>query len=123
LDIHGARSREAGRSDQERHPGAVEVRLIATDHLGDHGPLPIADPDWLGPVEGHADAEISRPAGQFGHLGGLDHRLGRDAGDIDASAADHSLLDHTDSAAALGEVYSQRLSRLSATNDQGLEMI
>ena len=122
-DFQGARPGEAGRTDQQRHPGAVEVGLVAPDHLGDHGPLPIADPDRVSPVERHADAERGRPPGQFGHLGGLDHRLGRDAGDVDASAADHPLLDHDDPATGGRHLRRQRLAALAPADDGKLEML
>jgi hypothetical protein len=121
-DFEGARPREAGRADQQRHAGVIEVRLIAPHHLGHHGPLPVADPDRVGAVEFHADAEVGRPAGELGYFGRLDHRLGGDAGNVDATSADHPFLDHDDPTAGGSHLRGQGFAALAPANDGNLEM-
>ena len=67
---------------------------------------------------GQHDPELACAPGQVRDLGAADQRLGRDAGDVDAGAADHAGLDDGDALAGLGLVHRQRLAGLAAAQDQ-----
>ena len=60
--LDGSRPGEASRADQERHPGAVEARLLAPDHLGDHGVPAFTDTDRVNPVERRAGFRSRTPS-------------------------------------------------------------
>jgi hypothetical protein len=97
--------------------------LVALDHLGNHGPLSVADTNRVDPVECHTDPEPGRPPGHLGHLGGLDHCFAGDAGDVDAASADHSLFDEDDRTACGRHLRGEGFAALASTDNGKLEML
>ena len=69
------------------------------------------------------DAHLGGAAGGEQGAGRADERLGGDAGDVDAGAADLVPLDHDDPPAGLGPVHRQRLPGLAAADHQQVDVL
>ena len=85
----------------------------ALEQPGDDAVLVGVDAGHVDAVERRADAELLGLAGGVGDLGRVQQRLGGDAADVQAGAAELALLDQADASARAGRPAGRRRSRRS----------
>ena len=103
--------------------GFLQPLLTSRAEVIDDGLLAAAD---FGHVDGHrpaVHAVFGRAPGQVGDAGGGDHRLGRRATDVDASAPDVRLFDDRRSTAGGGQVQGQWFACLPGAQDNRVKSL
>ncbi len=94
-DGDGARSGEPALALDHGDAARLDQPGEALEEPGDDPVLVGVDAGHVDAVEGGVDAELRGLAGRVGDLGGVQQRLGRDAADVEAGAAEIALLDQS----------------------------
>src|SRR6266487_3180102 len=109
---------ESGLAEDEFEVGGFLERLLAgIAEALDHAALAIDHPAHVHRDAAGVDAVVFCAPGEIRNPTARDHRFGRGAADVDASAADVLALDHRDLPAGAGERERKRLARLASTDD------
>jgi hypothetical protein len=115
-DVPGAADLDRVRCDQatltlnHRDPATLDQPGEALEQPGDDAVLVGVDPGHVDAVERRPDPELLRLAGRVGDLCGVQQRLGGDAADVQAGAADLALLDERDAEAELCSAQRARIA-------------
>src|SRR5581483_1529668 len=117
---HPAGGGEAGGAGGDRHAGVAQQVLDAAGQPADD----LVDPG-LGALEvdggGQVDADAGRLAGEAGGVGHVDQRLGRNAADVEADAADAVPFHQGDAAPGGGGSQSGGVPARPAADDEQVD--
>ena len=94
----------------------------ALEQPRDHAVLVGVDARHVDALERGAHAELRGLAGAVGDLGGVQQRLGRDAADVQAGAAELALLDEPDAQAELGRAQGAGVAARTRPEDEDVEV-
>jgi hypothetical protein len=94
---------------------------VLVDHGLDHAAFAFDDAAEVGAHLGDGEAEFAVAARLLEQLGAGDHRLCRDASDVDAAPSDLPDLDERHLVACGAELHRQRLACLPAAEDDVVE--
>src|SRR6266705_420723 len=109
---------ESGLAENEFEVSGFLKRLLAgIAEALDHAALAIDHPAHVHHDAAGVDAVVFCAPGEIRNPTARDHRFGRGAAYVDASAADVLALDHRDLPAGAGERERKRLARLASTDD------